>query len=161
MKRLIVVSDSHGNAKAVEKLLPLIKENHYFVHLGDGLSDLRRVLEEFPKKTCFCLGNCDFYGGVSDEGILEVEQVKIFYCHGHAYGVKSDLNRLAREAKSKGCKVALFGHTHRPLITEEEGVTLINPGSLRMPTEAGGTYCYMVVTGEKVVATIVGQGLVF
>lgn len=159
MKRLIVVSDSHGNAKAVEKLLPLIKENHYFVHLGDGISDLRAVLENFPKKTYFCLGNCDFYGGVSDEGILEVEDVKIFYCHGHRYGVKSGLGALAKRAKELGCHIALYGHTHQAGITEIDGVTLVNPGSLRYPFGEGGSYAYVVINGEKITAVIVGESV--
>lgn len=157
MKRLIAVSDSHGNAKAVEKLLPLIKENHYFLHLGDGLSDLRAVLEEFPKKTYFCLGNCDFYGGVSDEGILEVEQVKIFYCHGHRYGVKGGLGALAKRAKELDCQLALYGHTHQAGVLEIDGVTLVNPGSLRYPFGEGGSYAYIVINGEKITAVIVGE----
>ena len=159
MKRLIVVSDSHGNAKAVEKLLPLIKENHYFVHLGDGLSDLRSVLEEFPKKTHFCLGNCDFYGGVSDEEILEVEGVKIFYCHGHRYGVKSGLGALAKRAKELNCQLALYGHTHQAGIAEIDGVTLVNPGSLRYSFNEGGSYAYIVINGEKITAVIVGESV--
>ena len=159
MKRLIAVSDSHGNAKAVEKLLPLIKENHYFIHLGDGLTDIRKVLEEFPKKTCFCKGNCDFYAGVSDEEILEVEDVKIFYCHGHRYGVKGGLSALAQRAKSLGCKLALYGHTHCAGVSEIDGVTLVNPGSLKYAYGEGGSYAYIVVNGEKITAVIVGESV--
>ncbi|MBR2341401.1 MAG: metallophosphoesterase [Clostridia bacterium] len=159
MKRLIAVSDSHGNAKAVEKLLPLIKENHYFVHLGDGLSDLRAVLDECAKKTYFCSGNCDFYSGVSDEGILEIEKVKIFYCHGHGYGVKGGLSALAKKAKECGCQLALYGHTHRAGVCEIDGVTLVNPGSLRYPFGEGGSYAYIVINGEKITAVIVGESV--
>ena len=54
MKRLVIVSDSHGNAKGLEKLLPLIEENHYFVFLGDGIADLGKVLEQADKQTVFC-----------------------------------------------------------------------------------------------------------
>lgn len=159
MKRLIAVSDTHGNAKAVEKLLPLIKENHYFVHLGDGLSDLRLALEECPKKTHFCVGNCDFYPGVLDEGVLEVENARIFYCHGHRYGVKGGLGVLARRAKELNCQLALYGHTHQAGITEIDGVTLVNPGSLRYPFGEGGSYAYIVVNGEKITAVIVGESV--
>ena len=49
------------------------------------------------------------------------------------YGVKTLLGVLAHEAKEKGCDVALYGHTHRADICEMDGVTLINPGSLRYP----------------------------
>ena len=159
MKRLIVVSDSHGNAKSVEQLLPLIRENHYFLHLGDGLSDISAVLSECPKKTYFCLGNCDFYGGVADEGILEVEDVKIFYCHGHKYGVKSGLGILAKRAKELGCSLALYGHTHQAQVVEIDGVTLVNPGSLRYPVGEGGSYAYIVINGEKITAVVVGESV--
>ena len=159
MKRLIVVSDSHGNAKSVEQLLPLIRENHCFLHLGDGLSDIGAVLSECPKKTHFCSGNCDFYGGVADEGILEVEDVKIFYCHGHKYGVKSGLGILAKRAKELGCSLALYGHTHQAQVVEIDGVTLVNPGSLRYPVGEGGSYAYIVVNGEKITAVVVGESV--
>lgn len=159
MKRLIVVSDTHGNGKGVEKLLPLIAENHYFIHLGDGLSDLRSVLENEPKKVYFCRGNCDFFTTVPEEGELEIEGVKIFYCHGHKYGVKSGLGTLAREAKRHGCNVALYGHTHIAKITEIDGVTLINPGSMRFSVGEGGSYCYLVVNGDKVTPVLVGENL--
>lgn len=158
MKRIIVVSDTHGNAKGVEKMLPLIEENHYFIHLGDGISDLRAALEKADKKTYFCRGNCDFFASVPDEGELEVEGVKIFYCHGHKYGVKSGLGVLAREAKKRGCAVALYGHTHIAKITEIDGVTLINPGSMRFSFDEGGSYCYLVVNGDKITPVLVGEG---
>ena len=159
MKRLIVVSDSHGNAKAVEKLLPLIQENHYFLHLGDGVSDVSVALNECSKKTYFCAGNCDFYGGVAEEGVLEVENVKIFYCHGHKYGVKSGLAILAKRAKELGCTLALYGHTHQAGVCEIDGVTLVNPGSLRYPVSEGGSYAYVVINGEKITAVIVGESV--
>ena len=159
MKRLIAVSDSHGNAKGIEKLLPLIKENHYFVHLGDGLSDLKVALDECSKKTYFCSGNCDFYPGVLDEDILEIEGVKIFYCHGHRYGVKGGLGSLAKRAKELGCSLALYGHTHQAGVSEIDGVTLVNPGSLRYPFGEGGSYAYIVINGEKITAVIVRESL--
>ena len=34
MKKLLIISDSHGNRKGVEKLMPLIAENDYVVHFG-------------------------------------------------------------------------------------------------------------------------------
>ena len=159
MKRLVVVSDSHGNAKGLEKLLPVIEENHYFVHLGDGIADLGAVLERAERKTVFCRGNCDFFARVDEDGVLEVENIKIFYCHGHKYGVKLGLNKLARVTKEKGCQIALYGHTHNAKITEMDGVTLINPGSLRLPVGEGGSYCYLVVNGDKFTPVIVGESV--
>ena len=159
MKTLIVISDSHGNLKAVEKLRPLVAENDAVVHLGDGAGDMRGIMREFPEKTYLCGGNCDFFSPYPEEGIIELESVRIFYCHGHKFHVKSFFDRLAEEAKRRGCDIALYGHTHKPLISEIDGVTLINPGSLRYPVGEGGSYCYLVVNGGKFTPVIVGESV--
>lgn len=157
MKKIIVVSDTHGSVKGLEKLMPLIAENDYFIHLGDGVGDVREIMRHYPDKVYYCAGNCDFFSLLPDEGTLEVEQLKIMYCHGHKYGVKKDLDIVARVAKERGCDVVLYGHTHSALITEIDGVTLINPGTLRYPAGEGGSYCYLVVEKNKPTAVIVGE----
>ena len=157
MKKIIVVSDSHGNLQAIENLMPLIAENDYLIHLGDGAGDLRQVWKEYPDKIYQCRGNCDGFSPTPHEGILEVEQIRIFYCHGDLYGVKSDLLELAKEAKKRDCEIALYGHTHRAQITEIGGVTLINPGSMWRKVGEGGSYCYLVVNKDKFTAVIVGE----
>lgn len=154
---MIILSDSHGNIKAVEALRSLILENDYAVHLGDGAGDMRSLYREYPEKIYFCSGNCDFASPYPMEGEIEVESVKIFYCHGHKYGVKSGLATLAAEAKRRDCNIALYGHTHRPLISEIDGITLINPGCLRYNLHEGGSYCYLVINGEKATPVIVGN----
>ncbi|MBQ8374818.1 MAG: metallophosphoesterase [Clostridia bacterium] len=157
MKTLIVLSDTHGNKAGVEALAPLVKENDYAVHLGDGYGDFRETFFENPDKAYFCGGNCDLLAGLPAEGVLEIERTRIFYCHGHKYGVKSGLQNLAYRAKELDCSVALYGHTHLANIAEMGGVTLVNPGTLRYPLDCGGSYAYLVVNGEKVTAVIVGN----
>ena len=159
MKKLIVISDSHGNYRAVESLLPLVAENDYILHLGDGGTDMREIRAQYPEKVYACSGNCDFFSPIPEEGILEVEYLRIFYCHGHKYRVKSDLNALAQAAKERGCDIALYGHTHRSDITEINGVTLINPGSFKRPVGEGGSYCYLVVNCDKFTPVIVGESV--
>lgn len=157
MKKLIIISDTHGSRKGIEKLKPLIAENDYVIHLGDGAGDMREITELYPDKVYLCAGNCDFFSPLPDEGTLDVEYVKILYCHGHRYGVKRDLDQLAREAKKRGCDIALYGHTHNALITEIDGVTLINPGTLRHAAGEGGSYCYLVINKDKITPVIVGE----
>lgn len=159
MKKFIVLSDSHGNAEGVSALLPLVAENDYVIHLGDGVGDIRKLRDYYPDKTYFCAGNCDFLSQYPTEGVLETEGVRIFYCHGHQYGVKQDLQSLAVAAKSRDCDIALYGHTHEAKISHLEGVTLINPGSLRYAVGKGGSYCYLVIHKGKITPVIVGEGL--
>ena len=157
MKKLIVISDSHGNAKGIAELFPLIAENDYVVHLGDGAADMREARGLYPEKVYACGGNCDFFSPLPEDGVIEVERVRIYFCHGHRYGVKSDLTSLCQETKRRDCEVALYGHTHQAKITEMDGVTLINPGSLRYSVGKGGSYCYLVINKEKVTPVLVGD----
>ena len=157
MKKLIIISDTHGNRKGVEKLLPLIAENDYLIHLGDGVGDLSSVWNEYPDKVYECAGNCDFFSSLPQDGELEIEGCKIYFCHGHKYGVKSGLGHLALEAKKRGCNVALYGHTHLGKITEIDGVTLINPGTLKRSVGEGGSYCYLVINQDKITPVLVGE----
>jgi putative phosphoesterase len=142
---------------AVMDLLPLISENDYVIHLGDGAGDMREVRKLYPDKVYVCGGNCDFFSALPQSGELEVEGLKIFFCHGHKYHVKEERETLAREAKNRGCDIALYGHTHIAMQDELEGVMLLNPGTLRYPVGKGGSYCYLVINKDKATPVFVGD----
>ena len=159
MKKIIVISDTHGCIKAIEKLKPLLAENDYLIHLGDGSRDLFDLWNEFPDKIHQCRGNCDLHAFAPFDGELEVEQSRIFYCHGDAYGVKAGRAFIAAEAKKRGCNIALYGHTHTARIEEIDGVLVINPGALNRPHNEGGSYCYLVINKDKATPIIVGESV--
>lgn len=152
MKTVILLSDSHGRKSAMEKIRPLFGENDYLIHLGDGAFDMRSTAETFPEKTYVVRGNCDAGGGV-DEFVLEIEQISVFCCHGHRYGVKSGLSKLAARAKELHCEVAFYGHTHRAEIAEADGIMCINPGSVG--SYSSPSYAYLVVNRDKITPTVV------
>ncbi len=152
MKTLVILSDTHGKRSAIDRIGHLFGENDYVIHLGDGAADMRKTREQYPDKTIVLRGNCDIGLG-EDERVLEVEGVKILCCHGHKYGVKSSLTRLWLRAQELGCTVALYGHSHVAAIDEQDGVLCVNPGALGAYLEP--SYCYLVVSGKKAVATIV------
>ncbi|MCM1438424.1 MAG: metallophosphoesterase [Roseburia sp.] len=152
MKKITVVSDSHGNVAAMQKLFPVFAESDLIIHLGDTSSDGQIIRREFPDKTYLLNGNCDLSKLGGDELILQVEGVKIFACHGDRYGVKRGYDNLLYKAEQEGCKVALFGHTHVPIEKTAGEITLFNPGTLRRYTT--NTYLYLVVTGDKAIGKI-------
>ena len=158
MKTMVILSDTHGHREGIRRLERLFAENDYVLHLGDDAADMREVSAQYPEKTFVCQGNCDLYPALS-EWELDVEGVRVFFCHGHRYRVKSGLTALAEEAKKRGCGVALYGHTHRAFVGEVNGVQLVNPGSLKAPAGEGGSYAYLVVNGDKATATIVGESV--
>lgn len=153
MKTVITVSDTHGNKKFLESLDKIFAESDVIIHLGDTSADGGAVRTKYPDKTFVVNGNCDAVKLGDDERVLQIEDMKIFICHGHRYSVKHTLARLAERAKELGCGVALYGHSHRAREDELCGVTLINPGC--GTRYAAKSYLYTVVNGDKAVHKIV------
>lgn len=152
MKTIVVVSDSHGNRAALEKMFPLFEENDYIIHLGDTSGDGDFIRRKFPQKTYVLNGNCDAIRVGENEITLQIEDVKIFACHGDRYSVKTTLARIADKAKAEGCKVALFGHSHRATEETEGGILLFNPGTLSRYSRK--SYLYLVVNRGEAVGKI-------
>lgn len=152
MKKITVVSDSHGNRRALDGLFKIFSESDIIIHLGDTSADGNYILSGFPQALVIN-GNCDPVKLGDDERVIQAEDVKIFACHGHLYSVKTTLSRLAARAKELGCEIALYGHTHRAREDFIDGVTLINPGALYR--YGGKSYLYLIVNGGKFTAKTV------
>ena len=138
MKKLIIISDSHGNRRAIDELDGIFAESDYIIHLGDTSADGGYIRGKYPDKTVVINGNCD--------------PVKL----GDDERVKFTLAKLTEEAKKLDCKLALYGHTHRPRGDVLDGVTLLNPGSLSR--YGNKSYLYVVVNGNKFTHKIVVSG---
>ena len=153
MTTIVVLSDSHGNRRDIEKLFPVMEESDIIIHLGDTSQDGSFIRSKFPQNTYILNGNCDLMKSGENEIVLEVEGVKILACHGHLYSVKGTPQKLVNRAKELGCAVALYGHTHSASEMEIDGVLTINPGT--MSRYANRSYCYLVINGNKPVSKIV------
>ncbi len=129
--KILVMSDSHGVMSYMENT---VKKEHpdIAIHLGDCVRDAERLGNTFPNLRLFSIkGNNDWYEG-SPEAVFETDFGKIYMCHGHLLGVKSGLSNLVYTARSKGCDIALYGHTHRAHLEIVDGVTVVNPGASMM-----------------------------
>ena len=69
--------------------------------------------------------------------------------HGHYYGVSMAFDQLADAAKQRGCNAAFFGHIHVPVLEKEDGILLVNPGSLAFPRQRGRRPSYAVMQIEE------------
>ena len=153
MKKIVVLSDTHGNYSVIEKLLPIINESDYVFHLGDFERDIELFSRSIISEIYSVSGNCD---GGSSEQIVEVEGVKILLTHGNKYNVKTSLTSLLFRAKELGVDAVFYGHTHVPDIQSVDGIYLINPGCATR--FSGNSYCYTVIHNKKVTSTIVYIG---
>ena len=107
MTKLLILSDSHNSASAVERILHAESDANAVVFLGDGLRDLEEALTLHPKMKVYAVaGNCDFGALEPLDGLAAFDQVVVFYTHGHMYGVKYDLDTLADAAAARGAGVA-------------------------------------------------------
>lgn len=151
MTKLLILSDSHGSAQAVRRILAAEKEIDAVIFLGDGLHDLEQALTEAPKMRVYSVaGNCDFGALEPLDGLAAFDSVVIFYTHGHMYGVKYDLDTLAEAAAARGAEVALFGHTHIPLEEQHGTVLLFNPGSCGRCYTGPDTYGVLTLADGRV-----------
>lgn len=130
MFRLLVVSDTHGDRRALQAAIDAQHEAALLVHLGDGAGDLTAISEFITVRTFQVSGNCDFSSPFPDDAEFRFGGQLFFAAHGHRYGVKHDLYRFSCAAHSRNARVALFGHTHQALTLYDDGLYLINPGSL-------------------------------
>lgn len=126
---LAVFSDSHGRPEGMRRAVEARRPDQV-VFLGDGVRDAEGVARRFPKIPFMILrGNCDWSGGYDESILFWQDGVQIFAAHGHRHGVKMDRDAFANSVCCSGSKLGLYGHTHRALIEERDGVTLMNPGS--------------------------------
>ncbi|MBE6757994.1 MAG: metallophosphoesterase [Ruminococcaceae bacterium] len=130
--RILVVSDTHGDGYALQNALWAQPEAHLVFHLGDGARELEQVAAANPDRTFYGVrGNCDSeFCDLLGNREETVGGKRIFFTHGHLWSVKFTLSRIDYAARERRADIALFGHTHQPLSLYEDGVYLINPGSL-------------------------------
>lgn len=132
MIRIVALSDTHGRIAALEAAAPQIRamKPDMVVHLGDGARDADHLETLLGMPVIKLSGNCDFAQRDPDETQLQAEGLRVLATHGHLFGVKTGLLRLALRAQQEGCDVALYGHTHIARIEESGGVLLVNPGAM-------------------------------
>jgi len=128
MKKILIISDSHGNIEGLKELESKMEKVDYIFHLGDHDYDMDEFRNKFDLKIYSVKGNCD---GGGEEYVFNNDGVKILLVHGDRYHVKMSLLRLSLRAKELGVNAVCFGHTHNPLLLEEDGILFINPGALK------------------------------
>ena len=131
--RIAVVGDTHGIVGFAMDKLQSIKEFDLLLHLGDYCRDAEKISDKLNVKTITIKGNGDLDSKYNEDELLEVVGKKIFMTHGHRYGVHRNLNKLYYKGLELGADIILYGHTHVPLILEEDGISIMNPGSPTNP----------------------------
>jgi len=136
--KIIVFSDSHGNSYNLTKVIEKHKNADFFIHLGDGEREMENIKKMYPNLKFYCVaGNCDYNAIYPLELIINADfNIKIFATHGHRYYVKYSLEAIKSTALENSCNIALYGHSHERFYSFEDGLYIMNPGSISCPRDS-------------------------
>lgn len=129
--KLLVFSDSHGN---IEHMRRAVEQEHpdQILHLGDVMRDaveLSLAYRNIPME--LVPGNCDYATDVPAQKILYFEGRRILMTHGHIYQVKLGMGLAVKAAREAQVDILLFGHTHEAFCQKQDGLWIMNPGTIR------------------------------
>lgn len=121
-----VISDTHGR---IPSGIPnAFKGVDLIIHAGD--IGEQAVLDKLSKiaPVAAVRGNMDFgkwTRRLPETEVIEIGQIILYVLH--------IANRLDADPVKTGFKAVISGHTHRPDVSEKNGVMFINPGSASYP----------------------------
>lgn len=146
--KILIVSDSHGRHEnlelAIEREMP---DAIYHLGDGEGCEDYIEAFAECPLE--IVRGNCDFASDLPAEIVATVGAHRILLTHGHYYNVAYGTTMLVEAAKEKSASAVIYGHTHIPELTEEDGITILNPGSISFPRQENRMPTYAVLECDQ------------
>ena len=147
--KILVVSDTHGHTKNLERVLEKVGDIDLFIHCGDleGGEDYIRALVDVP--SYMVAGNNDTFSDLQREMEISVDDYRIWITHGNNYGASMGPERLLEEAAARNVDVVMYGHTHRPLIEYQDNIVIVNPGSLSYPRQNGRKPSYLIMEIDR------------
>ncbi len=152
--RLLVMSDSHGRKNMLLEAMELHPEADAVIFLGDGERDIEFVKNYFPDKKIYAVcGNCDFNSELPTFLLEKFGGRTVFVTHGHCESVKYSLAVLKEKARNCAASIALYGHTHVPDTTYDDGIFIVNPGSI-----AVGKYAMLDITDKGIMPILATLG---
>lgn len=120
--RLGIISDTHGLLRP--QAVAALRGCERILHAGDvGKPEVLHALNELAPVTAV-RGNNDngvWADELPDCARVEAGQVGIYLLH--------DLAELNIDPARAGIRIVICGHSHKPSISERDGVLYLNPGS--------------------------------
>jgi putative phosphoesterase len=147
--RVGLISDTHGLLRP-EAVAALAGSDHV-IHAGDiGTPEILAALGRIAPVTAV-RGNNDrgaWARAIPETAELALGGARIYVIH--------DVAGLAIDPGAAGVQAVIAGHSHRPMVTEKDGVLFVNPGSagprrFRLPVSVGA----LEIRGGRVAARLV------
>lgn len=149
--KALIISDNHGDQLILEKVTTAFANQvDLLVHCGDSeLPASSPLMEPFVAVA----GNNDWHAGYPQDRLVSVGGVRVFATHGHHYQVNFSLTPLMLKGEEQGADIICYGHTHRRAVAVDQGILMINPGSISLPrgqdAEIGGTFALVEADAHR------------
>ncbi len=141
--RFLIMSDTHGDIDIMTRIVGIHRDDcTNFFHLGDS------EVSPYVVNSLFLgvRGNCDYYVGLPVTRDVHFPFGIVHLEHGNRFdGITEEY------IDSVGCKIFLFGHTHRKFLGRtRSGVWVMNPGSLVLPRDGKlGSYLIAEIDNQS------------
>ena len=156
-----VISDTHipdrcAHIPAV--ILGVFKNVDLIIHAGDSVN-----LAAIEELNSVCPKVMVVAGNMDQEAVRKKFPAKqVFEILGHRIGLMhgcgapANLPEVLKDAfKTDGCKIIIFGHSHKPMNEYIEGVLFFNPGSATDPGAECNSYGIIELKKNKIDAKII------
>lgn len=151
--KILIVSDTHRRDGNLREVIDRVKPFDVMIHLGDTEGSEQFFREWVDNENCAIYvvqGNNDFFSFTDREKEISLGKYRAFLTHGHLYGVTLGTEGIKDEARSRKVDIAMFGHTHKPHLEYcDDGLVVLNPGSLSYPRQDGRRPSYMLMEIDR------------
>lgn len=122
MRTIGLIADTHGLIRPAA--LAALQGSSLIIHAGDiGASEVLTALAAVAPLVAV-RGNNDhgaWADALPETATVEVGAFRLYVLH--------DVKSLAVDPQAAGLHAVIAGHSHRPLVREQQGVLFVNPGS--------------------------------
>lgn len=143
--RILIVSDTHGMHRNLNKVLERVGKIDMLLHMGDVEGGEYYIEQNAGCEVHMIAGNNDWFSELPAEEELQIGKYKVLMTHGHSYYVSMDTQRLKKEARARNVQIVMYGHTHKPDLDVREDLIVLNPGSLSYPRQIGRRGSYIIM----------------
>ena len=147
MKKLVIMSDNHGDDNALSLIKRLEPDADYYIHCGDSETYNFELLNDYYSVR----GNNDWHLNLPSELMLEVEGNKILVTHGQYFGYFNREYAMNDLLTQKQAQILICGHTHMPMFTKDGDFYYINPGSTTFPRGgSAASYGVLLINNKEI-----------
>lgn len=147
--KILIVSDTHRHNMNFFEVMEKVKPVDMVVHCGDVEGSENIIADAAGCIVHIVQGNNDFWSNIPKEDEFMIGDYKVWLTHGHNYYVYMNYETIKQEARDRGVDIVMCGHTHKPVVDITADLTLVNPGSLSYPRQAGKRPSYVIMDIDR------------